>query len=220
MFGTSLIGLFKNFRQEFVSLIKQEIQLAKTEMSEKVSHAVRNAIGIAIGGFIAYAGVIVLLIGLGCLVAFAFQRLDISPLLAFAAGMGTVGLLIAAIGFALIMKGKSAFARETLAPEKTINSLREIGGAERIDFEKQKEEKKGHEEEYAPSSEQIEANIMRTQGHMKETMHVLNHKLNPRYIGENIQHRIQKSPRRAVLAAAGTGFLSAVLMARRRKAHS
>src|SRR4051812_36620668 len=63
----SIIGLFKNLTGEFKTFIRQEVDLAKTEISEKVSMIGKNVASIAIGGFIAYAGLIVLLIGLGWL---------------------------------------------------------------------------------------------------------------------------------------------------------
>jgi hypothetical protein len=38
---------------------------------------------------------------------------------------GIVGLVVAGVGYALVQKAKSTLSRESLAPEKTIQSLKE-----------------------------------------------------------------------------------------------
>jgi len=53
---TSLFGLFGELKHETKSLIKEEVQLAKTEISEKISRAGKNSVSLAIGGSLLMQG--------------------------------------------------------------------------------------------------------------------------------------------------------------------
>src|SRR5689334_6508799 len=100
---TSFIGLLKDFKTEVIVLIKQEVDLAKAEISEKISFFGKNAVNLLIGGFVAYAGAIVLLIGLGALIGFAFQKAGLSAPLADFLGWAIIGLIVAGVGGLFIM---------------------------------------------------------------------------------------------------------------------
>jgi hypothetical protein len=216
----SLSGLFKTFRAEFVELIREEVKLAKVEMSEKFACFTRNAVALIIGGFVAYAGLIVLVIGLGYFLSLAFEKMGLSRPLAFGAGIAIMGFFIVLVGVAMILKAKITLSKSSLTPEKTINSLREISGADRLDFDQERERKtelKKLEEEAERSSDELEAEIATTHSRMKHTAEMLNRKLNPRYLKQNVQTKICEHPRGSVLAAAGTGFVSALLLAHRRR---
>ena len=58
----SIPNLVRELRDETTPLLRQEVALAKSEMKENVSRMGGHAAQIAIGGFVAYAGIIVLLI--------------------------------------------------------------------------------------------------------------------------------------------------------------
>ena len=79
-------------------LLRQEIQLAKTEITEKVSRVTRGATTIGIGAFLAYAGVLAVVAAL-VLVAIA---VGITPWLASA----LIGLLLIVGGSIAINAGK------------------------------------------------------------------------------------------------------------------
>src|SRR5205809_6496123 len=91
---SSFSELIKEFKDEAKILVKQEVQLAKTEISEKVSHLRQNAVTLAIGGFAAYAGLIVFLGALGMFLAMAWRAMDLSQTLSVAAGLGVIALLV------------------------------------------------------------------------------------------------------------------------------
>lgn len=57
----SMGRLFRDLADDLSELTRKEIQLAQTETMEKVSHASKAVISMAIGGFLAYAGLLVLL---------------------------------------------------------------------------------------------------------------------------------------------------------------
>src|SRR3954464_11986471 len=93
--GTSLWGLVKEFVEDSKFLVKEEVQLAKTEVSEKVAMLAKNTVPIAIGGCVGYAGFIVLLIGLGLLGAYGLEQAGLPPILAGGIAVAVVGLLVA-----------------------------------------------------------------------------------------------------------------------------
>jgi hypothetical protein len=112
----SLGELFAELASETSTLVRQEFQLAKTELSQKAAHAGRNAGLIGAGGAVAYAGLLALvaaaIIGLGY-----FIPLWLSALI--------VGLVAAGIGYALLQTGLSALKRMDPTPRQTVESLRE-----------------------------------------------------------------------------------------------
>src|SRR5437764_14896315 len=103
--GSSIIGLVKELKQEVKRFVGEEIQLAKHEMSEKLSSFGGHSVSIAIGGFVAYAGAIVFLGGLGALLAYVFGRIGLELALASFAGVGLIGLLVVATGVVILMRG-------------------------------------------------------------------------------------------------------------------
>src|SRR3954465_1290204 len=134
----SLFGLFGDLKDETKTFIREEVQLAKTEISEKISKMGRNAVSLVIGGFVAYAGVIVFLGGLGLLLAFAFEKLGLPSAMSGFLGLAIIGLLAAGVGYAFIAEAIKSFSSESMSPEKTIETLKDIKGHE---ARKPKEEK-------------------------------------------------------------------------------
>lgn len=122
---SSIVSLIQQLRDEGITLLRQEVALAKAELSEKLSHKASQAARLAIGGMIAYAGVIVLLLGAGDLLAFALPRTGISPEIATWLGRSLVGLVIAIIGYAMFARARHALSAESIVPEQTLASLRE-----------------------------------------------------------------------------------------------
>jgi xanthine/uracil permease len=101
------------------------VALAKTEMSEKASKFSRNAVYLAIGGLVAYAGFMFILLMLMRLLSLGLIRMGLSEGLVSWLAPAIIGLIVAAVGYALVQKAINTFSRESLAPEKTIQSLKE-----------------------------------------------------------------------------------------------
>ena len=122
--GRSLTGLVRELRDEALTLVRQEVALAKTEISEKASRAARNSAYIGAGSFIAYAGVVILLLAavvgvyLGLVAAGLAHATAgwLSPLI--------VGGVVAAIGYAVMQKGINTLKHETVVPERTVDSIK------------------------------------------------------------------------------------------------
>jgi hypothetical protein len=121
----SIPALLRELRDETSTLLRQEVALAKTEMNENISHLVRHAVQIAIGALVAYAGLIVLLIGLGHLIGAILVRAGIDQGVATWIAPALVGLIVAIIGAVMLTRAKHAIAHEDIVPRQTIDSLRE-----------------------------------------------------------------------------------------------
>lgn len=112
----SLGELFSHLWTDTRTLISKEVELAKTEMSEKASVMSKSLAFLAAGGFVAYAGFLAILaaiiVGLG-----AFIPMWLSALI--------VGLIVAGIGYALVRKGMDGLKPQNLAPQETAASIKE-----------------------------------------------------------------------------------------------
>jgi fucose 4-O-acetylase-like acetyltransferase len=123
--GRSISDLFKDLRDESSRLVRQEVALAKTELSEKAAVFGRNAGYMGVGSALAHAALILLLFGLAAALYHLFVEMDMSNMLAGWLAPLIVGGITAAIGYALIQKAINAFKNESLVPEKTVDSLKE-----------------------------------------------------------------------------------------------
>ena len=115
----SLAGLFSDLWRETTTLVHEEAELAKADMSEKVTQAVTGARSIAVGGAIAFAGFLVLLLAAVNALALALP-VGIAPWLAPL----IVGAVVLAIGFAALSSGRHRLHVESLKPQRTLDSLR------------------------------------------------------------------------------------------------
>jgi xanthine/uracil permease len=120
----SIGQLLKELTQESSTLLKQEMNLAKTEMSEKASRVGANLGEVAVGGAVAFLGAIALLLavvyGLTSLLN-KFMSLGVAAWLAPL----IVGIVLAAIGYSLIKKALATLKQESITPQRTTQSLQE-----------------------------------------------------------------------------------------------
>jgi len=115
----SLLGLFSDLWRETTTLVHEEAELAKAELSEKVSQVTTGAGEIAAGGAILFAGFIVLLfaaVGALEMMIPSEHALWMAPLI--------VGLIVMIIGYIALSRGKKQMRAESLAPQRTMQSLR------------------------------------------------------------------------------------------------
>lgn len=113
----SLGELFGDLARETSTLVRQEVQLAKTEMTQKASAVGKDVGFIAAGGFVAYAGLLALIATL----IIALGQLGVPWWLASL----IVAVVVLAAGYFLIQRGISALKRTNMAPEQTIQTLKE-----------------------------------------------------------------------------------------------
>ncbi len=117
--------LLRDLQEEFMTLLRQEIALAKSEMGEKARHLNRSAMALGVGAAVAFAGAIVLLLGVGALASWAFAEAGVPAALALWLGPIAVGLISLLVGWAFISKARRQLARENLMPERTVETLRD-----------------------------------------------------------------------------------------------
>jgi hypothetical protein len=113
----SLGQLFGDLSRQMSTLVRQEIDLARTEVTTKAGAASRNVALIGVGGALAYAGVLVLLAA----VVLGLVQLGLDPWLAAV----LVGVVVAAIGGALVWRGRDGLGTTELAPRRTIETLKD-----------------------------------------------------------------------------------------------
>jgi hypothetical protein len=119
----SLGELFADLARESSTLIRQEMDLAKTELSQKAAHVGKDIGFLAVGGLILYAGLLVVLAGI-------VIGLDQAGLPGWVSAL-LVGLIVLGVGYGLVHKGLTALRREELAPKRTIESIKEDARAVR-----------------------------------------------------------------------------------------
>ena len=113
----SLGELFSDLSQQTAELIRQEMRLAKAELSEKAADVGRHAMMIGAGVAFALAAVVAVAAAVTLLLVDAGLAPWIAALIA-AAVMGLFGYLFA-------QSGISALKKKSIAPVETMDSLKE-----------------------------------------------------------------------------------------------
>jgi hypothetical protein len=118
--------LFSDLSRDTATLVRHEVRLASAELSAKASRVGRHAAFIAVGGAVAYAGLLGIMAGLVVVLQTAG--------LTWWASAFIVGVGFALVGYLLAQRGISALGREQMAPRQTIATLKE--GAEWVKGER------------------------------------------------------------------------------------
>ncbi len=205
-------GLFRELSQSVKALVREELQLATSEMSEKVSSYTRNATNVAIGGAVAYAGLIVLLGGVGILVGWAIHKTHLDPALANFIGLGGVGLLIVLIGAALILKGLKAFSTTSLAPRRTIETIKHLNGTDTLEPQPVQIKRKTTPKH---SPDELKANVLATEEHINATLGEIAYRASPARLKDRADADIRLHPYTWSVAALGSGLVASLLAVRR-----
>jgi uncharacterized membrane protein YqjE len=115
--GSRSVGeLLRDLASDVTNLIRQELNLAKTEAQEKLHQTVAAVVSIVAGALLAFAALIVLLDAL----VYGLTEAGLERWLAAL----IVGGLVAIIGFVLVRKGQNDLSAARLAPERTAANLR------------------------------------------------------------------------------------------------
>jgi len=113
----SLGDLFSDLSRETTTLVRQEVQLAKAELTQSATEAVRGIGMLVAGGAVAYAGLFFLLLAIVFGLIEAGWDAWLSALV--------VGLVVGAIGGILVLRARESLKPANLAPQKTVESLKE-----------------------------------------------------------------------------------------------
>jgi len=112
----SLGDLFAELSRETSTLVRQEVELAKTEMSRKATRMGKHVGFIAAGALIAYAAFLALMTAAIALLA---RELPI-----WGAAL-LVGLIVAGVSYFLVQKGLDGLKQTDLTPRRTVQTLKE-----------------------------------------------------------------------------------------------
>ncbi len=122
---SNLVYLLKKLRDDTTTLVRDEISLAKTEISEKVATTSRNVGYLAAGALVAYASLLLILHGVSLMLREQFILRGMSEANAALLGFLIVGVVVGMIGAVLIVKALNTLKKESLTPTKTAETLKE-----------------------------------------------------------------------------------------------
>lgn len=112
----SVAALLSDLASETILLVRQEIALLKAELREKFGRVGQGATAVAIGGFLAFSGWLVLL---------ACAVLALATVLQPWLSALIVAVIVLAIGGIFLLVGKSRLDADKLMPKRTMRTLRE-----------------------------------------------------------------------------------------------
>ncbi len=125
--GRSIGGLFRDLVDQTRLLLRQELHLARAEITEKAAQAGRQSAMIVTGAIVALGGFIALIAAACTGLWVALIAADVEHQTAVWLAPLIVGIVVAVIGYALIHAGVSALRRMSVVPEKAAESLKETG---------------------------------------------------------------------------------------------
>src|SRR5689334_3941823 len=115
----SLGALIGDLAHETTSLVRKEVELAKTEMSEKIDKVTAAVASMAAGGAVLYAGFLVFLAfcvaGLNAILDHWYPTQWLSPLI--------VSIVVLAVGYFMLKAGQKKLEKDALTPRRTLRSL-------------------------------------------------------------------------------------------------
>jgi len=126
--------LFGQLSQDMTMLVRQEVQLARAEMSEKLSRLTANLVSVIAGGFVAYVGALALV---AALILALHDLVNISPWVSAL----IVGAVLAIGGYAMLRRGLGELKRVDLAPRRTVENIKDDVQAIRNDVQWAKEQR-------------------------------------------------------------------------------
>jgi hypothetical protein len=111
-----LSELFSDLVTETSNLVRNEVALARVELTEKASKIGKNVGSLVIGGAVAYAGVL----AIGAAVIMLLSRVMPNWLAAL-----IVGLIVVGVAWLMISKAITELQKVELKPEETVESVKE-----------------------------------------------------------------------------------------------
>lgn len=110
--------LFGQLTQDLSLLVRQEAQLAKTEMQGKIARASSDLVSLATGGVVALIGALALT---AAVILLLVDPVGLSPWLAAL----LVGAVMAGIGYGMLRGGLKDLKRIDPAPRRAVESIKD-----------------------------------------------------------------------------------------------
>ena len=114
----SIGELFGELSQDVTMLVRQEAQLAKTEMQQKLSKVTTDLVSLATGGVVALIGGLALT---AALILLLIDPVGLDPWLAAL----LVGVVFGMLGWVLVQKGVTNLKRTDPTPRRTVESIKD-----------------------------------------------------------------------------------------------
>jgi len=108
--------LFGDLASDMSSLVRQEVALAKVEITQKAKYVGRNIGYLVIGGAVAYAAALAIIAAIIMLLAKVLPHWGAALI---------VGAVVGVIGWLLIGKAMMALQEAELTPRETVETLKE-----------------------------------------------------------------------------------------------
>ncbi|MBC7798877.1 MAG: phage holin family protein [Pyrinomonadaceae bacterium] len=122
----SLGDLFSELANETSTLVRQEVALAQTEITQKVVRVGTNVGFLAVGGAITLLGIVSLLAAL--VVGVAQLLFDVAKFTPFASvwiAALIVGVIISIIASIIVVGALNSLRKTEITPQQTVESLKE-----------------------------------------------------------------------------------------------
>jgi uncharacterized membrane protein len=114
----SIGELFGELSQDVAMLVRQEAQLAKTEMQQKMAKVTTDLVALATGGVVALIG------GLALTAALILLLIDPVGLTPWLAAL-IVGAVFGLAGWVMVRKGVTNLKRTDPTPRRTVESIKD-----------------------------------------------------------------------------------------------
>jgi hypothetical protein len=114
--GRSVVELLRDLARDSSTLLRQELQLARTEPENKVHQSIAALVAMIAGALVGFAGLIVLLDALVYGLTEAGADHWLASLI--------VGGVVALVGYVLVRKGQNDLSATRLAPERSAANFR------------------------------------------------------------------------------------------------
>lgn len=108
--------LFGDLASDMSNLVRQEVALAKVEISQKAKYAGRNIAYLVVGGAVAYAALLAIIAAIIMLLAKVVPHWGAALI---------VGAVVGGIGWLLVGKAMLALQQAELTPRETVETLKE-----------------------------------------------------------------------------------------------
>jgi hypothetical protein len=114
----SLGELFGELSQDVGLLVRQEAQLAKTEMQQKLSRITTDLVALGLGGVVALVGGLALT---SALILLLIDPIGLRPWLAAL----LVGAVLGGVGWAMLQRGLKDLKRTDPTPRRTVETIKD-----------------------------------------------------------------------------------------------
>lgn len=121
----SVADLVKDLRDETINMVRQQIELAKTETSEKVSVYSKNISSVAIGAGVLYAGMFFLLGAFTLAEYVIFIAVGLTPFVSLWLAPLITGVIVSLVGWSMVSGSMRKLKQTSILPGKLAHSIKE-----------------------------------------------------------------------------------------------